>query len=696
MKQSFIKRSIYLLVSMNFIISCEEPGLYETIGAENLKSFPFGDERESRSFNTYSQFLAWSFEKQAGLSPYEKRRSVFSLFQNYEKKNPFNSSNILDFTTWQDLNLLCGPRSNNGMYAADRVTRTSTEFGRATLYRMIVEPVADIKELHNRQAIVREFISNAELFEQVTTAFEDLKNAEKLLLSFWQEDGFKECAQRKEIRFPKQPAFIDELNKNSLIVECNERLDEARELLLLGCHAAGTIILPTIGYFLVTDNKAKATALKHFAQKHMGISTLAAALSAWGMSSLLLKKIVGKNKWTKAINNAAVSVNYGTGLYFSFDGIKSNAILLRSIQAKLMAVAHYVRALQHFEKLFNLNDLLREKLPAVKNIGYVLNEIPALSSDFKKLLDQLSTDTFKGEPSLFSFAGRILTTFKLMHEQKDQLSAALIALGEVDAYMSIARLYKEGEGKAHGWCFAEFVADAHEPSIEIVDFWNPLLDAEKAIANSVAFGVSGNPRTLIITGPNAGGKSTIMMKGVPLCLILAQSFGIAPAKKLRFTPLTKIMTYLNITDDIAAGNSHFKAGVLRAQKMVEMAKGLKAGEFGFVAIDEVFNGTTYKEGQAAAFSLIEFLGKHPNIVCATATHFPLISSLEKRDKGIFKNYKVSVSYDEKGHIRYPFKLEPGISHQSVAFDILREEGFENDFLARANQVLQESGAAAAA
>ncbi len=130
--------------------------------------------------------------------------------------------------------------------------------------------------------------------------------------------------------------------------------------------------------------------------------------------------------------------------------------------------------------------------------------------------------------------------------------------------------------------------------------------------------------------------------------------------------------------------------------MVEMAKGLKAGEFGFVAIDEVFNVTTYKEGQAAAFSLIEFLGKNTNILCATATHFPLISSLEKRDKGIFKNYKVSVSYDEKGHIRYPFKLEPGISHQSVAFDILREEGFENDFLARANQVLQESGAAAAA
>ena len=292
---------------------------------------------------------------------------------------------------------------------------------------------------------------------------------------------------------------------------------------------------------------------------------------------------------------------------------------------------------------------------------------------------------------MFSLVGRVLATFRLMHEQKDQLSQAFIALGEVDAYLSIARLFKEGGGRPNGWCFAEFVSNTEEPSIELENFWNPFLDPEVAIANSITFGINGNPRTLIITGPNAGGKSTIMMKGVPLCLLLAQSFGIAPATKARFTPFAKIMTYLNITDDIAAGNSHFKAGVLRAQKIVEMAKGLKAGEFAFVAVDEVFNGTTYKEGQAAAYSLIEYLGKHPQILCATATHFPLISRLEAETSGaLFKNYKVSVLYDDKGHIVYPFKLEEGISHQNVALDILKEEGFEGDFLKRAHEVLNAS------
>ncbi len=185
------------------------------------------------------------------------------------------------------------------------------------------------------------------------------------------------------------------------------------------------------------------------------------------------------------------------------------------------------------------------------------------------------------------------------------------------------------------------------------------------------------------------------MKGIVVSLILAQSFGIAPATKLEFTPFNKIMTYLNITDDIAAGNSHFEAGVLRAQELVEMAKNLKAHEFGFVAVDELFNGTTYREGQAAAYSLIEFLGTQPNILCTTATHFPLVAELEEKTKGtLFKNYKVSVDYDDKGHIKYRFKLEPGVSHQSVALDILREKGFENDFLARAHEVLKEIPVAA--
>ena len=57
----------------------------------------------------------------------------------------------------------------------------------------------------------------------------------------------------------------------------------------------------------------------------------------------------------------------------------------------------------------------------------------------------------------------------------------------------------------------------------------------------------------------------------------------------------KIITYLNITDDIAAGNSHFKAGVLRAQDIIKTYKKCKEYEYVIAAKDEAFNGTTFKK-----------------------------------------------------------------------------------------------------
>ena len=666
--------------------------LYEAIATENLTSFGGENKNESHSFDSYAEYLNWSLQKQVDLSAYEKRRSVFKLFQDYEKLYPTKPTAILDFTTIEDLNLLSGPRSDPAAYVADKVARTKTEFGRAFLYRMLVDPICDIEQLHDRQAIVQEFVSNKELFDKLNIAFDDLQTAESLLLSFWQDDAFKSAVQRKEIHLPWKFNFIEALNKNSMFLECSERLDQARELTLCACEAASTILLPAIAYFLITNNRTKAKTLTKFAQKHMGLSTLTAFFSGLGIFSWALKKS-SKSKWTEGLNHTAVAANYGMLVYYAYDSLKGNAVLLKCLQKKLMAVAHYIRALSTFRDLFVSNPLLKEKLQAIKNIDLVLNDIPAQSPDFKELLENLQTDTFMGEPSLLSFAGRILATFKLMHEQKDHLSAAFMALAEVDAFMAIARLYNEQSTTTNGWCFAEFIENGQGPSVELEDFWNPFLDAEKAVANSLAFGAHGNPRTFIITGPNEGGKSTIMMKGVPLCIILAQSFGIAPAKKMRLTPFYKVITYLNITDDLAAGNSHFKAGVVRAQKLLEMANSLQDHHYGFISADEVFNGTTYREGQAAAYSLIEYLGKHPKILCTTATHFPLITSLEEKNSSLFKNYKVSIAYDKDGQLKYPFKIEPGISHQNIALDILRKEGFDHDFLSRAQDVLQAASAA---
>jgi DNA mismatch repair protein MutS len=194
-------------------------------------------------------------------------------------------------------------------------------------------------------------------------------------------------------------------------------------------------------------------------------------------------------------------------------------------------------------------------------------------------------------------------------------------------------------------------------------------------------------RNVILTGPNAGGKSTFL-KGLALNIILAQTIGIVPARHMSLTPFNSINTYLNIPDDTAGGKSLFKAEVLRAQQLLMNTKALKNNQFGFSIMDEMFSGTSPKEGEAASYAVAKKFGELPNNILLLATHFPKLTQLENATNN-FKNYKVCVTFDDQGNIVYPYKLEAGIADQNVAINILKEEGFDTSILDDAHELLQQ-------
>lgn len=143
---------------------------------------------------------------------------------------------------------------------------------------------------------------------------------------------------------------------------------------------------------------------------------------------------------------------------------------------------------------------------------------------------------------------------------------------------------------------------------------------------------------------------------------------------------------MNIVDDIASGNSLFKAEVLRTQYIFETVKQCNHKQHCFIVMDEIFNGTTPNEGQAAAYSYAKCIGSYSNTMCLIATHFSRLTELEEKTD-YYQNYKVSVNYKENGDIGYTFKLKPGISDQHIALDILRTEGFDNEILNNAKLFL---------
>jgi DNA mismatch repair protein MutS len=179
-------------------------------------------------------------------------------------------------------------------------------------------------------------------------------------------------------------------------------------------------------------------------------------------------------------------------------------------------------------------------------------------------------------------------------------------------------------------------------------------------------------KNLMITGPNAGGKTTSLMSLV-INIIFAQSFGIAPSAKLVMTPFAKIHSYLDITTNLQEGLSLFAAEVDRAKKLKNSILSCSEGQKTFTIIDEIFSGTAPDVASDVGSKFATNLGEMKHSMTIITTHFKELTKVGE-NSGTFTNYKVAdATIMPDGKIVYPFKIVPGISTQNIAQHMLEQE-----------------------
>ncbi len=676
----------------------------EAIARENLKTITSlegaskaPDALEQGTFKKSYEMLLDTLNDQLNLSYKEKRRITFMLFSHYERRHPFATNTVLDPTSWQDLELLCGPKSDVRHYIAAKIDRAQTEAGRVMFFKKIIEPTSDIPTLQTNQGIIRELYANERLFRKLEKQIARLRDAEGAVLSLWNSDFFYDAVKQDQLHIPRAEKLSRYINTTPGLVEMNaySRLfaNTTNHLAMVAC----AVLVPWLGV-------RKATGFDLF--NAVGSVT---GHPAWGDKFLnnvnfleagaylsFIGFMYGSYRWfaetTKVNANEHIVLGITTGypaLFFP-DYFRYVVNFRKCIQTKLMHTARYIDALREISKITRSNEMLAQQFPALANLEEELDDLCQKSPDFGQFVGLLKTKTFKGkEASFFSWYGRVNVAYQLLHGVKNNLIHPMMVVGELDAFLSCTRLVKELESKNDPICFATYLKDSDQPSVTITDFWNPSVIGRKAVTNSLIIGGKDNPKNIIVTGPNAGGKSTTM-KGLLVNVVLAQTFGIATARSFVFTPFAKIITYLNITDDIAAGKSHFKAGACRARELIKTTQSVSEKEFSLTAVDEVFNGTTFYEGQAAAYALIEQLSTFPHNICVTITHFPQVPRLEFEYPHVFANYKVTVSFGPDGSMNYPYKIERGISEQNIALEILKIEGFNDTFLTKATEILAQN------
>ena len=220
--------------------------------------------------------------------------------------------------------------------------------------------------------------------------------------------------------------------------------------------------------------------------------------------------------------------------------------------------------------------------------------------------------------------------------------------------------------------------------IEIVSGRHPVIEVfneEPFVPNSVYLNNSTD-RLLIITGPNMGGKSTVLRQTALIC-ILAQMGSFVPAEKVRLPMLDRVWTRVGASDDLARGRSTFMV------EMTETAAILhNATPRSLVLLDEIGRGTATFDGLSIAWAVAEYLHDSPEHAAKTlfATHYHELTELAERLPGA-QNYQITAT-EREGEVVFLHRLERGRASKSYGIEVARLAGMPPTALARAREVLQ--------
>ncbi|CAA0107834.1 DNA mismatch repair protein MutS [Zhongshania aliphaticivorans] len=286
------------------------------------------------------------------------------------------------------------------------------------------------------------------------------------------------------------------------------------------------------------------------------------------------------------------------------------------------------------------------------------------------------------EDKALSSKSRALAREKYLYESlldalNDELSTLQIssqALCELDVITNLAERAVQLE-----LCQPEF---CDQPMLDITQGRHPVVESvldDPFIANDLK--LAQDRRTLIITGPNMGGKSTYMRQ-TALIVLLAHIGSFVPAQAVKLSLVDQIFTRIGSSDDLAGGRSTFMV------EMTETANILhNATDKSLILMDEIGRGTSTFDGLSLAWACAIDLADRVQGFTLFATHYFELTVLpESYPKAA--NVHLGVT-EHNDHIVFLHRVEEGPANRSYGLQVAKLAGIPPNVVSAAKTKLQQ-------
>jgi DNA mismatch repair ATPase MutS len=298
------------------------------------------------------------------------------------------------------------------------------------------------------------------------------------------------------------------------------------------------------------------------------------------------------------------------------------------------------------------------------------------NTTFETIFPQAAKKSFTIFSSSF---GDQLCLFKSL--KREDYDALVFATYSIDCIASILTCNMH-----HAFSLPTY-ADTDTPTLQCTGIYHPCIKRNVVVSNDITFG-GDTTRCVILTGPNAGGKSTLL-KSVLVNILLSQTLCISNSSNTTITPFKYVNSHIHVPD-CKGKESLFEAEMYRCKHNLETIASMSPNEHAFIALDEIFNSTNPVEGIAASYAVLKHMAGYANVCSMISTHFIFLTKLSATFPLMFRNVKMNVETDSAfTFIKYPYKLQTGVSRQYIALELLKLNHFDEDIINNAIEIKEK-------